>query len=266
PIAGTGAPEQNVGPEYNQRIQAYMMKALNEAKLNTSWIQPNEEWLAATRDFVAKVLDPTPKNKFLPAFLPIAEEIARLGAINSLAQTLVKLTSPGVPDIYQGNETWDFSLVDPDNRRPVDYKARAEMLSCLSSKSAEELLQDWPGGRVKMFLTQRALRFRSEHVDLFQRGNYLPLRASGAVAESCISFARQLDRDWVIVVVPRLSSRIGFPPIGERWKDTVIEVPENLLLERGREIFTGRELSIQNRQIRVAEALSGLPFTMVTNQ
>ena len=266
PIAGNGAPEQNVGPEYTQRIQAYMMKALNEAKLTTSWIQPNEEWLAATRDFVAKVLDPTPKNKFLPAFLPIAEEIARLGAINSLAQTLLKLTSPGVPDIYQGNETWDFSLVDPDNRRAVDYRLRAEMLSCLSSKTPEELLQNWPDGRIKMFLTQRALQFRNEQVDLFQRGNYLPLHATGAFADCCISFARQLDRDWAIVIVPRLSSRIGFPPIGERWKDTVIEVPENLLLERGREIFTGRELSIQNRQIRVAEALSGLPFTMVTNQ
>src|SRR6266404_3185402 len=266
PIAGNGAPEQNVAPEYTQRIQTYMMKALNEAKLNTSWIQPNEEWLAATRDFVAKVLDPTPKNKFLPAFLPITEEIARFGAINSLAQTLLKLTSPGVPDIYQGNETWDFSLVDPDNRRAVDYRLRAEMLSCLSSKTPEELLQNWPDGRIKMFLTQRALQFRNEQVDLFQRGNYLPLRATGAFADCSISFVRQLDRDWAIVIVPRLSSRIGFPPIGERWKDTVIDVPENLLLERGREIFTGRELSIQNRQIRVAEALSGLPFAMVTNQ
>jgi len=266
PIAGNGAPEQNVAPEYTQRIQTYMMKALNEAKLNTSWIQPNEEWLAATRDFVAKVLDPTPKNKFLPAFLPIAEEIARFGAINSLAQTLLKLTSPGVPDIYQGNETWDFSLVDPDNRRAVDYRLRAEMLSCLSSKTPEELLQNWPDGRIKMFLTQRALQFRNEQVDLFQRGNYLPLHATGAFADCSISFVRQLDRDWAIVIVPRLSSRIGFPPIGERWKDTVIDVPENLSLERGREIFTGRELSIQNRQIRVAEALSGLPFAMVTNQ
>src|SRR5438309_1202843 len=266
PIAGNGAPEQNVGPEYTQRIQAYMAKALKEAKINTSWIQPNEQWDAAMHDFVGRILDASPRNKFLPLFVPVAKEIARLGAINSLAQTLLKLTSPGVPDIYQGTEIWDDSLVDPDNRRAVDYRLRAEMLSCLSSKTPEELLQNWPDGRIKMFLTQRALQFRNEQVDLFQRGNYLPLHATGAFADCCISFARQLDRDWAIVIVPRLSSRIGFPPIGERWKDTVIEVPENLLLERGREIFTGRELSIQNRQIRVAEALSGLPFTMVTNQ
>src|SRR5207237_10835213 len=151
PIAANGAAERNVDAEYVQRIQAYMTKALNEAKLNTSWIQPNEEWLAATRDFVAKILEPGPRNKFLATFLPVAEEIARLGAINSLAQTLLKLTSPGVPDIYQGSEIWNFCLVDPDNRRPVDYKARSEMLSCLSSKSPQELLQNWPDGRIKLF-------------------------------------------------------------------------------------------------------------------
>ena len=159
-----------------------MTKALNEAKLNTSWIQPNEEWLAAMRDFVARILDPTPKNKFLPIFLPVAEEIARLGAINSLSQTLLKLTSPGVPDIYQGNEIWDFSLVDPDNRRPVDYKVRAEMLSCLSSKTPEQLLQNWPDGRIKMFLTQRAAAFSRANIPIFsRRGDYLPLRATGDV-------------------------------------------------------------------------------------
>ena len=265
PVAANGAPVESAGEEYIQRIQAYMTKALNEAKLNTSWIQPNEEWLAATRDFVAKILEASPKNKFLPTFLPVAEEIARLGAVNSLAQALLKLTSPGVPDIYQGNETWDLSLVDPDNRRPVDYKHRAETLSCLSSKTPEELLQNWPDGRIKMFLTQRALQFRNDCADLFRSGNYLPLRASGTFADCCISFARQSDRDSAIVIVPRLSSRIVFPATGDRWQDTAIELPENLSVERAREIFTGRELSIQNRQIRLAEALSILPFAIVTN-
>src|SRR5438270_7782394 len=265
PVGANGAPAENAGPEYIERIQAYMTKALNEAKLNTSWIQPNEEWLAATRDFVAKILEPSTKNKFLPPFLPVAQEIARLGAVNSLAQALLKLTSPGVPDIYQGNEVWNYSLVDPDNRRPVDYKVRAEMLSCLTSKRPEDLLQNWPDGRIKMFLTQRALHFRNEHVELFRNGDYLPFRAIGTLADCCISFARRLDRHWAVVIVPRLSSRIGFPPVGDVWKDTAIELPENLALERGREIFTGRELLIQNRQIRVADALSILPFAMVTS-
>ena len=154
-------------PEYIERIQAYMAKALHEAKINTSWIQPNEEWDAAMRDFVAKVLDPSPRNKFLPAFLPVAEEIARLGAINSLTQTLLKLTSPGVPDIYQGNEIWDYSLVDPDNRRPVDYSRRREMLDALATATPGELIANWPDGRIKLFLTQRVLRFRREHAGSF---------------------------------------------------------------------------------------------------
>ena len=265
PVESDGAPQRDVGPEYTERIQNYMTKALNEAKLNTSWIRPNEPWLAATRDFVARILDPTPKNKFLPLFLPVAEEIARLGAINSLAQTLLKLTSPGVPDIYQGNEIWNFSLVDPDNRRTVDYGLRAEMLSCLSSKTPEQLLQNWPDSRIKMFLLQRALRLRAEHVDLFQLGSYLSLRMTGTFADCCVAFARQLDKKWIVVLAPRLSSRLGFPPIGEHWQDTAVELPEALAIERGREIFTGREVPIQNRQIRVADAMSTLPFAIVAN-
>jgi (1->4)-alpha-D-glucan 1-alpha-D-glucosylmutase len=266
PMSAKGTPEPRVGADYVQRIQNYMTKALNEAKLNTSWIQPNEEWLTATREFVAKILEPTSRNKFLPLFLPVAEQIARVGAINSLAQVLLKLTSPGVPDIYQGNEIWDFSLVDPDNRRPVDYKRRAEMLSCLSTRTPEELLQNWADGRIKMFLTQRALHFRSEHVDLFRNGDYLPLRASGVFADCIIAFARNLDRQSVIVIVPRLSSRVGFPPIGDKWKDTSIELPEGFPLERWRQIFTGHELWIKDRQIRLADAMSILPFAMIANQ
>jgi (1->4)-alpha-D-glucan 1-alpha-D-glucosylmutase len=266
PVEADGKPEGKVSPEYIERIQNYMTKALNEAKLNTSWIQPNESWLAATRDFVSKILEPGAKNKFLPTFLPVAEEIARLGAINSLAQTLLKVTSPGVPDIYQGNEIWNFALVDPDNRRPVDYKRCAEMLSCLSSKTPEELLQNWPDGRIKMFLTQRALQFRNEHVDLFRSGNYLPLPASGTFADHCIAFARQLDRHAVIVIVPRISSRVGFPPIGDRWKDTTIELPEGFPLERWRQVITGHEFWIKDRRVRLADVMSILPFAMIANQ
>ena len=265
PVGPDGSPQRDVGAEHVKRIQNYMTKALNEAKLNTSWIRPNEPWLAAIRDFVARVLDPAPKNKFLPLFLPVAEEIARLGAINSLTQTLLKLTSPGVPDLYQGNEIWNFSLVDPDNRRPVDYKLRAEMLSCLSSRTAEQFLKDWPDGRIKMFLTQRALQFRAEHAELFRRGNYVPLRANGTFADCCVAFARQLESQRIIVIAPRLSSRVGFPPIGDRWKDTMIELPEGFPLERWQQIFTGQELWIKARQLRLADAMAKLPFAILAN-
>src|SRR5438045_5682922 len=179
PMQANGEPEPAPTADYIERIQAYMAKALKEAKINTSWIQPNEEWDAAMHDFVARILDSSPTNKFLSIFLPAAKEIGRLGTINSLTKTLLTLTSPGVPDIYQGTEIWDYSLVDPDNRRLVDYKRRREMLDRLRQATPEELWQTWPDGRIKMFLIQRALQFRGENADLFKRGEYLPLRASG---------------------------------------------------------------------------------------
>jgi (1->4)-alpha-D-glucan 1-alpha-D-glucosylmutase len=265
PMRTNGEPEATATPEYIDRIQAYMAKALHEAKINTSWIQPNEEWDAAMLDFIAKILDPSPRNKFVPIFLPVAQEIARLGAINSLTQTLLKLTSPGVPDIYQGNEVWDYSLVDPDNRRPVDYSRRQEMLKALPSATPGELMQTWPDGRIKLFLTQRVLRFRREHADLFHHGEYLPLRASGTFAECCVTFARRLVDKWIIVITPRLSSRVGFPPIGERWKDTAIEFPETFSLKRAHDLFTCRPLPLQDRKVNVADALSALPFAVITN-
>jgi len=266
PIEPDGTPRRRVDGDYIERIQNYMTKALNEAKLNTSWIRPNEAWLAAMRDFVAQILDAGPKNKFLPAFLPVAEQIARLGAINSLAQVLLKLTSPGVPDIYQGNEIWDYSLVDPDNRRPVDYKVRAEMLSCLSTKTPEQLMHDWPDGRIKIFLTQRALRFRSEHSNVFQKGDYLPLHVSGDFKDCCVAFARRFERQVVAVIVPRISSRIGFPPVGDKWKDTAIELPDGFPLERWRDALTGREVWIKDRQIPAASVMAIFPFAMIANQ
>jgi (1->4)-alpha-D-glucan 1-alpha-D-glucosylmutase len=265
PVELSGVPEEAATAEYIGRIQAYMGKALHEAKLNTSWIQPNEEWDAAMHDFVRGILDSSPRNKFLSSFLPVVQEIARLGAINSLTQTLLKLTSPGVPDIYQGNEIWDYSLVDPDNRRPVDYQRRREMLEGLPAATPDELMQNWPDGRIKMFLAQRVLQFRREHVDLFQRGEYLPLAPSGTFAECCISFARRLGNQWIVVIAPRLASRIGFPPVGERWKDTALEFPETLSLENAHNLFTCRELQINDRRFGLADAMSILPFALCTN-
>ncbi len=265
PVNTHSQAEQTASAEYVARIQAYMAKALNEAKLNTSWIRPNEDWLGAMRDFVAKILETSSKNKFLPNFFPVVEEIARLGAINSLTQTLLRLTSPGVPDIYQGNEIWDFSLVDPDNRRPVDYRHRREMLATIGKAKPEELLQSWPDGRIKMFLTQRVLQFRREHADLFQCGNYLPIRASGNLADCCISFGRQWHDEWIVVIAPRLSSRIGFPPVGERWKDTVVDLPESISLEHAYELLTCCELRHEDRRVSIADVVSILPFAVISN-
>ena len=260
PVDLDGAPVPSVGPEFIARIQRYMTKALKEAKLNTSWIQPNENWDDAMQEFVARILEAGPRNKFLPAFLPVAAEIARLGAINSLAQTAIKLTAPGVPDIYQGTEIWDDSLVDPDNRRPIDYARRREMLTQIENVPANELMQCWPDGRIKMRLTQRLLHLRRENPELFREGIYEPINFGGAFADCAIGFVRRHRDRAIIVIVPRLSSRVGFPPIGDRWQDTHVVLPAGL--SNLRDVFSDREVRAENSQLRLAVAMSQLPFAV----
>jgi (1->4)-alpha-D-glucan 1-alpha-D-glucosylmutase len=263
PVDLDGAPVSSVGQEFIKRIQRYMTKALKEAKLNTSWIQPNENWDDAMQEFVARILEAGPRNKFLPAFLPVAAEIARLGAINSLAQTAIKLTAPGVPDIYQGTEIWDDSLVDPDNRRPIDYGLRREMLAQIEKMSPNELMQCWPDGRIKMRLTQGLLNLRGENPELFREGNYESLNFGGAFADCAIGFARRHGDRAIIVIVPRLSSQVGFPPVGDRWQDTHVLLSSQLTGLR--DVFCDRELRVKNSQLRLTEAMSQLPFAVFRN-
>ena len=261
PVDLDGAPVPSVGPKFIARIQRYMAKALKEAKLNTSWIQPNENWDDAMQEFVARILEAGPRNKFLPVFLPVAAEIARLGAINSLAQTVIKLTAPGVPDIYQGTEIWDDSLVDPDNRRPIDYARRREMLTQIENVPANELMQCWPDGRIKMRLTQRLLHLRRENPELFREGIYEPINFGGAFADCAIGFVRRHRDRAILVIVPRLSSRVGFPPIGDRWEETHVVLPagkSNL-----RDVFGDRKIRVENSQLRLAVAMSQLPFAVL---
>ena len=264
PVDLDGVPVPSVGPKFIARIQRYMAKALKEAKLNTSWIQPNENWDDAMQEFVAGILEAGPRNKFLPVFLPVAAEIARLGAINSLAQTVIKLTAPGVPDIYQGTEIWDDSLVDPDNRRPIDYARRREMLTQIENVPANELMQCWPDGRIKMRLTQRLLHLRRENPELFREGIYEPINFGGAFADCAIGFVRRHRDRAIIVIVPRLSSRVGFPPIGDRWQDSHVVLPagkSNL-----RDVFSDRKVRVENSQLRSAVAMSQLPFAVLQNK
>src|SRR5262249_50226741 len=168
-------------------------------------------------------------------------------------------------DIYQGNEIWDYSLVDPDNRRPVDYKRRREMLELLATANLQRLVPNWADGQIKMFLTQRVLQFRREHVELFQQGEYSPLKPTGTFVETCLSFARQLADQWIVVIAPRLSSRVGFPPVGESWKETVMEFPETLPLKHAHDLFTCRPVPVHDRRVKLADALSILPFAVITN-
>src|SRR4030095_10766129 len=246
--------------QYITRIQQYMAKAMKEAKLNTSWVQPNDKRDSAVADFIARILDPSPRNRFLESFIPLAGEVARMGAINALSQTLLKLTSPGVPDIYQGNEIWDFSLVDPDNRRPVDYVQRKKMLDALEGADPGELLDNWSDGRIKLFLSHRLLTFRRENPELFRDGSYQPLGLTGESADCCIAFAREWEGKSIVVLAPRLSSRIGFPPTGDVWRDTVVQLPKGFAMEN--ELFTGEKIAAAG-SLTLARAFARLPLAVV---
>ncbi len=243
------------------RIQDYMIKAIKEAKVNSRWIQPNDEWESAVREFVHTILQP--ENHFVPAFAPLAAQVSRHGVVNSLAQLVLKSTVPGMPDFYQGCELWDLSLVDPDNRRPVDYEKRRALIASLPEDPAD-LMREWPDGRVKLFITRALLRMRAAHPALFQKGDLIPLTATGAFASSCVAFRRSLEGTSLIVVVPRLSCRIGFPPIGDAWKDTAITLPDGAT-GLVRDLFTGRETAPRAGALRLADVLRDLPVSVLVS-
>src|SRR5262249_23046640 len=179
---------------YSDRVTHYMEKAIKEAKQHTSWVNPNEEYDAAVNRYVTGMLAGAKDNPLLASIAPFAQRVARLGRFNSLAQVVLKLTSPGVPDIYQGNELWDFSLVDPDNRRPVDYGKRVKMLSAMRpmldgtgeglDRQVADLLAHAVDGRIKMYVTARLLHYRRAHPEVFKRGTYESLAPAGAKTEA----------------------------------------------------------------------------------
>ncbi|MGB3683466.1 MAG: malto-oligosyltrehalose synthase, partial [Rubrobacteraceae bacterium] len=228
------SPDEDELAEFRERIKVYMEKAIREAQVHTSWVNVNEEYESAVVDFIDGLLVPSETNLFLDEFVPFVRRIARIGALNSLSQTLIKLTAPGVPDTYQGNELWDFSLVDPDNRRPVDYGLRRNLLSELDGIEADgvrSLLDTWQDGRPKLHLTHEALKLREESPDLFEKGDYIPLEVSGARADHLVAFARRHGDQIAITVAPRLYTRLtnvsgALLPGPDVWADTRIDVSD----------------------------------------
>jgi (1->4)-alpha-D-glucan 1-alpha-D-glucosylmutase len=225
---------------FRDRIINYMQKATKEAKVHTSWVNPNEEYDTAVRDFVCRLLPDQRDDPFIVDIDKLQKRVAFFGYYNSLAQLLLKLTCPGVADVYQGTELWDFSLVDPDNRRPVDYGHRRKLLAELRQRCergvreaanlAQELLGRMDDGRIKLFLMSQALHFRRAHRELFLAGSYQSLDAAGPKSEHVCAFVRQRDEQVVVVAVPRLfvglCGGVEQPPLGKAiWKDTSIVLP-----------------------------------------
>jgi (1->4)-alpha-D-glucan 1-alpha-D-glucosylmutase len=221
--------------EFLERLKSYLVKAVREAKVHTEWLKPDLAYEEAFVNFAEAILALPEDNRFLAEFVPFVNNIAYGGMFNSLAQTLVKMTAPGVPDIYQGTELWDLSFVDPDNRRPVDYAARAgwlEEIKTAESKDRLGLLRDllshWQDGRIKLYLTSKLLGFRRAHADLFA-GDYVPLKATGEMGKQVCAFARRRGRAWALAIVPRLIGRAAFrghAPLGEEpWGATALVLP-----------------------------------------
>lgn len=256
------------------RIQQYMEKATREAKVHTSWINPNEEYDAGLREFIARILDADGETPFLEDFTRFQANIAPLGMLNSLAQTLLKLTCPGVPDLYRGQEIWDFSLVDPDNRRPVDFALRREMLDDIRVRLgdgdrtafARELVDGWPDGRVKLYLTHLALGLRREHRELFSGGEYVPLSGSGTRADNVMAFLRERNGVQAVVVVPRLVASLtregGFAlPAREYWEGSWVEGES--LSGRYRDVFTGEVMEAEEGRLGLPELLGAFPVALL---
>jgi len=231
-------PFNGYGEDFTERMQSYIIKAVREAKVHTGWIKPDAEYEEACLSFVKDILTPSEGSSFLKEFLLFQKKIAYYGVFNSLSQALLKITCPGVPDFYQGTELWDLNLVDPDNRRPVDFEKRKKFLQDIITKEKQdisglikELLADKEDGRVKLFLTYRALRARKENVTVFKKGAYLPLRTEGKYKTCVIAYLRMYEGTWLITIVPRFLTKLikeGEYPFGEEiWEDTRVILPEN---------------------------------------
>ena len=238
PVGLTGA----APPGYVKRITAYMLKAAREAKLQTSWTMPNQPYEDAIEHFATDSLQSAP---FVVAASEVVRAVAPYGAMNSVAQLALRLASPGVPDIYQGCESWDFSLVDPDNRRPVDYAGRRALLAGLKARGAptpelcRDLLESYADGRIKMHVTTVGLRLRREHPELFLEGRYQALGDSPNV----VAFERGIGEKRLICAVPRLTRQLTKGertwPLGDVWGESTLEAPGG---GRFRNVFSGGEL------------------------
>ncbi len=274
------ASEGNEAAVFCQRIKNYMLKAIREAKINTSWINPDPLYEDAITIFIDRILETNSGDEFLKDFNDFQKGISNLGMFNSLSQVLLKITSPGVPDLFQGNELWDFSLVDPDNRRPVDFELRQKMLKELSHNErhigqlelSRQLVRSMENGIIKLYVTAKALDFRRAQKDIFEFGDYMPLEILGKLADRVCSFARRFGNNRVIVAVPRFLADIVndrlLPPCGDEiWGDTVIAVPYADEGVRYRNIFTGEILTISQKSgssvLFVAEAFADFPVALL---
>jgi (1->4)-alpha-D-glucan 1-alpha-D-glucosylmutase len=259
------------------RLQAYAVKATREAMVHTRWTLPNTAHENALKKFVSAILKTAPTNLFLRDFIPFQERIAYSGMVNGLSQALLKIISPGIPDFYQGSELWDMRLVDPDNRRPVDFPKRSSMLAALKEQSepsarfAGELTEKWQDGRVKLYAIWKALNFRREHSELFSKGDFLQLETTGPHADHILAILRRHKREWALFVAPRWLARAQEREAGHDadsvWSETSIRLPD-AAPQSWENIFTGENSSRVGGQasLAVGEMFLHFPVALLSSR
>jgi (1->4)-alpha-D-glucan 1-alpha-D-glucosylmutase len=281
-LLGAWPPGQDAAcPEFVDRMRQYLGKATKEKKIHTSWITPSAEYDAAVGQFVESTLTGSRSKPFLTQFLPFQRRVAEIGMVNSLAQLTLKIASPGVPDFFQGSEVWDLNLVDPDNRRPVDFAAHQEMLAdisrrlnegslcCAKLTLATQLLESWKNGAVKLFVTAQGLALRKKRSRLFLHGDYVPLTASGLFSSNIVAFARRLEGATVIAVTPRLTvCMTGFEsglPLGAAWHNTELDLSE-WATQPFRNVVTGQKvMAAPGGRVPIAELFAGFPVALLAS-
>jgi (1->4)-alpha-D-glucan 1-alpha-D-glucosylmutase len=271
-LAGAWPLDQGEMAAFCERVQAYMIKAARESGERTLWRAPDETYERSFSTYIEALLQ---DERFLAEFRGLRQRVAWFGMLNSLSQVLLKVASPGVPDFYQGCELWDFSLVDPDNRRPVDFATRVHALQNLrdsdgQSALLEELRADWRNSRIKAYITWKVLTARQECADVFARGDYLRLYASGWARRHVVAFARRRRRRWAIAVAPRFLTKLageGEWPIGEGvWRTATLPLPLDAP-STWRNALTGDELHIsgdgRTGALRISQIFAHLPVALL---
>jgi malto-oligosyltrehalose synthase len=259
---------------FDERFKEYLQKALREAKINSDWAMPNEEYETTTKDFAGKLLNK--KSPFWKSFELFHKKIAGFGIINSLAQLLLKFTCPGIPDVYQGCELWDLHFVDPDNRRPVNYDRRLQLLDSLESKEDKNkdefftmLWKKRNDSQIKIWLTQNLFKLRKQQPEFFERAEYIPLKINGQYSDFVFAFARRHLEKWLITVVPlhaaelcKYQAAADFFSID--WKDTYIVLPRKMR-RRTENIFLNDEM-VTAKKLIVQKLFRQLPFALLRTE
>ena len=277
-LLGAWPMDQDEESNFLDRVQEFLKKAVREAKVHSGWIRPDQAYEDAFLRF-AKAIFHKEQGSFTEDFLRFQQKVAWYGALNALSQVLIKITAPGLPDFYQGCEIWDFAMVDPDNRRPVDFRRRIRMLEEIRKAHSEshqhllhDILSNWRDGRIKLYITDRALDFRRANTHVYEEGDYLPLDVRGEKQSSVCSFARHRGGHWCITVAPRLTTQLGTvgrPPLGEKaWRDTSLCLPAESAPQVWQNILTGERVKAEfasggEKILRLSQIMKRFPLALL---